>query len=189
MSIGILALQGAFIEHAQMLASIGADSFEIRCRADLDRPMDGIIIPGGESTVMGKLLRELGMLDKLREMIVSGLPVFGTCAGMIVLAEELGDGTSGAVATLPVKVQRNAYGRQLASFHCIEQFEGIGPVPMEFIRAPYVIDAGDCDVLAHDDKGNIVAVRKGNQLATAFHPELTDSPAVHEYFLGMVSSR
>ena len=188
MRIGILALQGAFIEHAQMLDRLGADHFEIRCREDLDRPMDGLIIPGGESTVMAKLLRELGMHDKLKDMIESGLPVFGTCAGMIVLAQTLGDGTPGALATLPMKVQRNAYGRQLASFNCTAPFADVGDVPMEFIRAPYVMDPGDCDVLAKDTEGHIVAVRKGNQIATAFHPELTECTAVHRYFLEMAAA-
>ena len=182
MVIGVLAVQGAFIEHEKVLESLGASYFEIRQKKDLDRHMDGLILPGGESTVMGKLLRDLELFEPLKELIESGLPVFGTCAGMILLADELSNDESRYFATLPVTVRRNAYGRQLGSFHARAQMRGIGEIPMTFIRAPYVEQVHGAEVLATVDD-NIVAVRYKNQLATAFHPELDDDLSVHKYFL------
>lgn len=182
MVIGVLAVQGAFIEHEKVLESLGIEHFEIRQKKDLDRHMDGLILPGGESTVMGKLLRDLELFEPLRELIESGLPVFGTCAGMILLADELSNDESRYFATLPVTVRRNAYGRQLGSFHARAQMRGIGEIPMTFIRAPYVEQVHGAEVLATVDD-NIVAVRYKNQLATAFHPELDDDLSVHKYFL------
>ena len=131
---------------------------------------------------MGKLLRDLELFEPLRELIESGLPVFGTCAGMILLADELSNDESRYFATLPVTVRRNAYGRQLGSFHARAQMRGIGEIPMTFIRAPYVEQVHGAEVLATVDD-NIVAVRYKNQLATAFHPELDDDLSVHKYFL------
>ena len=182
MVIGVLAVQGAFIEHEKVLKSLGIEHFEIRQKKDLDRHMDGLILPGGESTVMGKLLRDLELFEPLKELIESGLPVFGTCAGMILLADELSNDESRYFATLPVTVRRNAYGRQLGSFHARAQMRGIGEIPMTFIRAPYVEQVHGAEVLATVDD-NIVAVRYKNQLATAFHPELDDDLSVHKYFL------
>ena len=182
MVIGVLAVQGAFIEHEKVLKSLGIEHFEIRQKKDLDRHMDGMILPGGESTVMGKLLRDLELFEPLKELIESGLPVFGTCAGMILLADELSNDESRYFATLPVTVRRNAYGRQLGSFHARAQMRGIGEIPMTFIRAPYVEQVHGAEVLATVDD-NIVAVRYKNQLATAFHPELDDDLSVHKYFL------
>ena len=182
MVIGVLAVQGAFIEHEKVLESLGIEHFEIRQKKDLDRHMDGLILPGGESTVMGKLLRDLELFEPLKELIESGLPVFGTCAGMILLADELSNDESRYFATLPVTVRRNAYGRQLGSFHARAQMSGIGEIPMTFIRAPYVEQVHGAEVLATVDD-NIVAVRYKNQLATAFHPELDDDLSVHKYFL------
>ena len=182
MVIGVLAVQGAFIEHEKVLESLGIEHFEIRQKKDLDRHMDGLILPGGESTVMGKLLRDLELFEPLKELIESGLPVFGTCAGMILLADELSNDESRYFATLPVTVRRNAYGRQLGSFHARAQMSGIGETPMTFIRAPYVEQVHGAEVLATVDD-NIVAVRYNNQLATAFHPELDDDLSVHKYFL------
>lgn len=182
MVIGVLAVQGAFIEHEKVLESLGIEHFEIRQKKDLDRHMDGLILPGGESTVMGKLLRDLELFEPLKELIESGLPVFGTCAGMILLADELSNDESRYFATLPVTVRRNAYGRQLGSFHARAQMRGIGEIPMTFIRAPYVEQVHGAEVLATVDD-NIVAVRYKNQLATAFHPELDDDLSVHKYFL------
>ena len=182
MVIGVLAVQGAFIEHEKVLKSLGIEHFEIRQKKDLDRHMDGLILPGGESTVMGRLLRDLELFEPLKELIESGLPVFGTCAGMILLADELSNDESRYFATLPVTVRRNAYGRQLGSFHARAQMRGIGEIPMTFIRAPYVEQVHGAEVLATVDD-NIVAVRYKNQLATAFHPELDDDLSVHKYFL------
>ena len=182
MVIGVLAVQGAFIEHEKVLKSLGIEHFEIRQKKDLDRHMDGMILPGGESTVMGKLLRDLELFEPLKELIESGLPVFGTCAGMILLADKLSNDESRYFATLPVTVRRNAYGRQLGSFHARAQMRGIGEIPMTFIRAPYVEQVHGAEVLATVDD-NIVAVRYKNQLATAFHPELDDDLSVHKYFL------
>lgn len=187
MVIGVLAVQGAFIEHEKMLETLGAQSFEIRQKKDLEQHMDGLILPGGESTVMGKLLKELDLYEPLKALIEDGLPVFGTCAGMILLADELSNDEKRHFATLPVTVRRNAYGRQLGSFHARAQMKGVGEIPMTFIRAPFVEQTHGADVLATVD-GNIVAVRYQNQLATAFHPELDEDPSVHQYFLQMCAS-
>jgi len=185
MAIGILALQGAFLEHGAMLDRLGADHFEIRNRQDL-RPMDGLILPGGESTTMGKLLRDEGLFEPLRAMIAKGLPVFGTCAGLILLAKTVENDFRVHFGTLDVTVVRNAYGRQLGSFRTVAPMEGVGTFPMVFIRAPYVDSIrGDARALSVID-GKIVAVREKNQLGTAFHPELTADPAVHRYFLSIV---
>ena len=186
MQIAVLALQGAFIEHEHMLSALGVDSFEIRQLRDIQRPFDGLIIPGGESTVQGKLLRELGLFKPIRQAISTGLPVFGTCAGLLLLAKEIANDSRVHLATMDICAVRNAYGRQLGSFDTQAAFAGIGVIPMTFIRAPYIGSVwADTQVLAEvDDK--IVAARQGNQLATAFHPELTRDLRVHEYFVRMV---
>ena len=183
MTVAVLALQGAFLEHEQMLKKLGADYFEIRQKKDLDRPFDALILPGGESTVMRKLLLELDIYDALKEKILSGLPVFGTCAGLILLADEVEAGVP-CFGTMNITAKRNAYGRQLGSFHTEADVEGIGEVPMTFIRAPYVADAGDAQVLATVED-RIVAVKYKNQLALAFHPELDDNDDIHKAFLKM----
>ncbi len=186
MLIGVLALQGAFIEHERMLAKLGADSVELRQKSDLDRGFDALIIPGGESTVQGKLLRELGMFEILKERIEAGLPVYGTCAGLLLLARKIQNDERSHLATMDITAVRNAYGRQLGSFHTEAQFDGIGKIPMTFIRAPYIESvSGDAEALAVVD-GKIVAAREGNQLVTAFHPELNEDLSVHSYFLDMV---
>ena len=185
MRIGILALQGAFAEHSAILQKLGADSFEIRQKRDLAQPMDGLIIPGGESTVMGKLLKELDCYDEVRSRIENGLPVFGTCAGLILLAKEA-EGGKVQLGTMDIVARRNAYGRQLGSFSTTAEMKGVGEVPMVFIRAPYITSvSGSTEVLAEGD-GKIVAAREGSQLVTAFHPELTEDTRVHGYFLHMV---
>ncbi|MBQ7841165.1 MAG: pyridoxal 5'-phosphate synthase glutaminase subunit PdxT [Lachnospiraceae bacterium] len=185
MVIGVLALQGAFIEHEKVLKSLGAECFEIRQKKDLERHMDGLVLPGGESTVMGKLMVELDLFENLKEQILNGLPVFGTCAGLILLAQNLSNDTKKYFGTLPVTVKRNAYGRQLGSFSKEEEMKYVGKIPMTFIRAPYIESVrGDVEVLAKVD-GNIVAVRYGNQLGISFHPEVTQNSAVHAYFLKM----
>lgn len=187
MRIGILALQGAFAEHSAILRRLGADPFEIRQKRDLDQPMDGLIIPGGESTVMGKLLKELDCFDDIQTRIRNGLPVFGTCAGLILLAKEA-EGGKVQLGTMDISARRNAYGRQLGSFSVTAEMKGVGEIPMVFIRAPYITAvSGDAEALAEVD-GKIVAARQGNQLATAFHPELTDDTRVHQYFLEMISA-
>lgn len=188
MKIGVLALQGAFIEHRQILDSLGIESFELRQKKDLECHMDGLILPGGESTVIGKLLIELDMFDLLRQKIAQGLPVFGTCAGMILLAKKLVNHSTGHLSTMDITVKRNAYGRQLGSFSITSVFASSDQIPMRFIRAPYIETAGsDVEILSTVD-GNIVAARQKNQLVTAFHPELTSNTKVHEYFLNMVAA-
>ena len=184
-TIGVLALQGAFIEHEKKLAQLGAECFEIRQLPDIDRSFDGLIIPGGESTVQKKLLHELRLFEPLKEKIQNGLPVFGTCAGMILLAEKIDGSEEPCFGTMPFTVKRNAYGRQLGSFFTESDFAG-KTVPMTFIRAPYASDIGNTEVLA-EAGGKAVAVRYKNQLATAFHPELNDDNFVHEYFLNMIT--
>ena len=185
MQIGILALQGAFAEHEAMLRQLGASCFEIRQKRDLDQPMDGLIVPGGESTVIGKLLKELDCFDLVHERIQNGLPVFGTCAGLILLAKEA-EGGHVQLGTMDISARRNAYGRQLGSFATTAEMKGVGEIPMVFIRAPYITAvSGTAEVLAEVD-GKIVAAKQGNQLVTAFHPELTQDTRVHAYFLHMV---
>ena len=184
MTIAILAMQGAFLEHGQMLDRLGVEHFEIRKKEDMDRSFDGLILPGGESTVMRKLLIELNIYDILKKKIEDGLPVFGTCAGLILLAEQVEDGVP-CFGTMNILAKRNAYGRQLGSFHTDAEFDGLGQVPMIFIRAPYIAQAGEgVEILAEVD-GKIVAARQGRQLVTAFHPELDGDTRIHEYFLNM----
>lgn len=188
MTVAILALQGAFAEHAAMLDRLDTEHFEIRQRRDLDRPFDGLILPGGESTVMRKLLHDLDLFEPLQTRILDGLPVFGTCAGLILLAKDV-DGGVPCFATMDISVRRNAYGRQLGSFYTEQQCRDIGRIPMTFIRAPYIkATAGAAEALAEVD-GNIVAARQGNQLVTAFHPELSTDLSVHRYFLGRITQR
>ena len=180
MKIAVLALQGAFAEHKQMLHRLGVESFEVRQLADWNQPKDGLIIPGGESTTQGKLLCDLGLFEPVRQAIIDGLPVFGTCAGLILLSPM-------HLGTMDIDVQRNASGRQLGSFHTIAPVKGIGDdIPMTFIRAPYInnILSPDCEVLAEVD-GHIVAARQGRQLVTAFHPELDNDMRIHQFFLSM----
>ena len=180
MRIGVLALQGAFIEHMDRLHSLKADAVELRCAADLSAPLDGLVLPGGESTVQMKLLRELGMYDGLKALIDSGKPVLGTCAGLILLASSVEGQSELGFGTMPVTVRRNAYGRQLGSFHTVAPFKGVGDVPMTFIRAPYVTEVGPgVEVLSKVD-GNVVAVKYGNQYGLSFHPELDEGTWVYK---------
>ena len=187
MKIGILALQGAFAEHEASLDKLHIPHFEIRQADDLQDDMDGLIIPGGESTVMGKLLKELSLYEPLKAKIEAGLPVFGTCAGLLLLAKDIDGEDALGFRTMNIVARRNAYGRQLGSFFAEEEFKGIGTVGMTFIRAPYIESVGDgVDVLATCD-GKIVAARQGKQLVTAFHPELTEEVKIHQYFVDMIS--
>lgn len=181
--IGVLAVQGAFAEHRTALEKLGVETFEIRQLRDLEQDFDGLILPGGESTVQGKLLHDLGLFEPLRKRIESGLPTLGTCAGLILLAEKLSNDGHTYFATTPVTVERNAYGRQLGSFYTEENFEGIGKIPMTFIRAPLIQRASqDVQILA-TVQNQIVAVRYKNQLAISFHPELNSDLRVHQYFV------
>lgn len=200
MTVAILALQGAFIEHRHKLEALGQTCFEIRCADDLKRPFDRLVLPGGESTVQAKLLRDMGLFDTLKAYIQEGMPVLATCAGLILLAEKV-DGTGDLAhlnpraaetrlpvegfKTLPVTVRRNAYGRQLGSFFTRGTFGNWDNVPMTFIRAPFITEVRDgCHILATHDS-HIVAVRAGNQLGMAFHPELDDDNRIHELFLSL----
>ena len=195
MKIAVLALQGAFLEHEMILRRLGVDCFEVRQKQDWLQEKDALIIPGGESTTQGKLLDELGLLLPIREEIENGLPVFGTCAGLILLSRDVEGNSETAPApprlgTMQITTARNAYGRQLVSFRVESTFVGIeGQIPMTFIRAPYIKEATEAvEVLAKVDD-RIVAARQGNQLVTAFHPELDVDTHVHEYFLNMIRNR
>lgn len=186
MVVGVLAVQGAFIEHERAMKKLGVSCIELRNSKDLEKHYDALILPGGESTVQGKLLRESGMYDIIKKQIENGMPVLATCAGMILLASKIEDDNTKHLATMPVTVKRNAYGRQLGSFHTTDYVKGIGQVPMTFIRAPYISQVdGNVDVLAKVD-GKIVGVRYNNQLAFAFHPELDDNLSIHKMFLESV---
>lgn len=185
MKVGVLAVQGAFIEHEKVLEKLGAQVVELRKKEDLEQKIDRLVLPGGESTVQGKLIRELGMFEPLKEMIVSGMPVLATCAGMILLAEKIENDNREHFQTLPVTVKRNAYGRQLGSFFTEEEVKGIGTFPMEFIRAPYVAEADEKVEVLATVKEKVVGVRYRNQLAFAFHPELSEDSRIHEIFLAL----
>ena len=189
MRIAVLALQGAFAEHQTMLEQLGAETVQIRQRSDWEDNFDGLVIPGGESTVMGKLLRELSLFEPIQTAILNGLPVFGTCAGLILLARDLAahdDKGTPRLATMDVLVERNAYGRQLGSFRTKGRVDGIdGEVPLTFIRAPRIVKVhGNAKALSEVD-GRIVAARQDNQLGVTFHPELDDDARLHELFLQM----
>lgn len=188
MQIAVLALQGAFIEHEQMLKRLGVSSFEIRQKKDLQRPFDGLIIPGGESTVQGKLMRDLGLFDPIRELILQGLPVYGTCAGLLLLAKHIENDTRTHLATMDITAVRNAYGRQLGSFFTKQPCQGMGTIPMTFIRAPYISSVQANTQILAQIGDQIVAAQQGNQLVTAFHPELNEDPSVHRYFIDLVAS-
>ena len=190
MKIGVLALQGAFAEHRKMLEKLGIESFEIRKKSDLsnavnNNDIDGLIIPGGESTVIGKLLYDLDLFDDIKKLILEGLPVFGTCAGLILLAKEIENDNRAYLGAMDIKVRRNAYGRQLGSFFTESEFKGIGVIPMTFIRAPYISSVGkNVEILSEVD-GNVVAAKENNILVTSYHPELNDNLKVHEFFVEM----
>lgn len=189
MKIGLLCLQGAFLEHKTMLEGLGASCFEIRQRRDLPDSFDGLVLPGGESTVMGKLLRDLELLEPLKTVIASGLPTFGTCAGLLLLAKRIEDGEKTHLALMDITARRNAYGRQLGSFRAEAEFGGLGKIPMVFIRAPYISQTGEgVQVLAAVNE-KMVAARQNNLLVCAFHPELTEDVTVHQYFLQMGKGR
>ncbi len=189
MRVGVLALQGAFIEHAQMLARIGVRPVEVRLPEHLEG-LDGLIIPGGESTTMGLLAQKRGLLQPLQDFARSGRPLWGTCAGMILMAKEILDGVPGqpALELMDIAVRRNAFGRQVDSFEADLMIPALGESPFHavFIRAPVIERVGaGVEVLATLEDGTAVAVRQDNLLATAFHPELTRDERFHRYFLGL----
>ena len=192
MKIGILALQGAFVEHAKVLDQLGVESVEIRNLDDFQQDqsdLSGLILPGGESTTMGKLLRDQDMLLPIRESILSGLPVFGTCAGLILLAKEIISQKESHLGTMDMVVERNAYGRQLGSFYTEAECKGVGKIPMTFIRGPIISSVGeDVEILATVNN-QIVAAQEKNMLVTSFHPELTDDVLLHQYFLNMCKEK
>ena len=192
MKIGILALQGAFVEHEKVLDKLGVESVELRNLEDFQKhqsSLSGLILPGGESTAMGKLLRDQQMLTPLREAILNGLPVFGTCAGLILLARQITSQEESHLATMDILVERNAYGRQLGSFYTEADCKGVGNIPMTFIRGPIIREVDkDVDVLAIVND-QIVAAREKNMLVTSFHPELTNDVRLHQYFIDMCKEK
>ena len=191
MRIGVLAVQGAFIEHEKQLAAVAAHSgeliecIEIRQKTDLER-IDGIVLPGGESTVQGKLLKNLDIFDELQALILQGIPTLATCAGLILLAQTLKDDPVKHLATLPVTVQRNAYGRQLGSFSVSSDVGEITDFPLVFIRAPYITEVSSDTKILTTVNHHIVGVEYQNQICLAFHPEMTNDTRIHEYFIRKV---
>ncbi len=187
-SVGVLALQGDVREHVAILGALGASVVEVRHVEDL-APLDGLIIPGGESTTMARLLVTSGLREPLRARLANGLPVLGTCAGLIMVARDIVDGRADqwSFGVLDVAVRRNGFGRQVASFETVVAVEGIGPVAGVFIRAPQVVATGpEVTVLARHDHGSgptPVLVRQGSVLGCAFHPELVGETRIHELFL------
>jgi 5'-phosphate synthase pdxT subunit len=195
MRIGVLALQGAFREHRLMLEPLGVEVREVRLPEHLDG-LEGLIIPGGESTTMGKLAVEFDLMEPLRWMARSGFPIWGTCAGMILLAKDVGRDQP-LIGGMDIVVERNAFGRQVDSFETMLDVPALAdvsettpppPFPAVFIRAPIVREAGPgVEVLARLEDGRIVAVRQGRMLGTAFHPELSGDDRFHRYFLRMTA--
>jgi pyridoxal 5'-phosphate synthase pdxT subunit len=194
-TIGVLALQGDFREHISALRELGASAFPVRLPADLEG-VDGLIIPGGESTVMGKLMVAYGLDQPLRHLVADGLPVWGTCAGLILLSRETENALDGQplLAAMNIRTRRNAFGPQRASFETMLDVPALGKEPFHavFIRGPVIEEAGENVVVLSrlttegDSMGSIVAVRQGPLLGTAFHPEVTGDTRFHEYFLGIV---
>ncbi|MEY4453015.1 MAG: hypothetical protein RIT51_693 [Actinomycetota bacterium] len=183
--IGVLALQGDFREHLYALDRIGVEGVGVRTQQEL-ASVDGLIIPGGESTTIGKLARIFDLFEPIQSAIRSGLPTFGTCAGLIMLADRIVDGVAGqeTFGGLDVTVRRNAFGNQLDSFESDIEFVGVGqPIHVAFIRAPLIVDAGTATVRASLEDGRIVGVSQGNILGISFHPEVTNDDSVHKLFL------
>lgn len=182
---GILAVQGAFAEHAATLDKLGASWRLLRAAEDFDDSISRVILPGGESTTQGKLLHSTGLFDPIKRHIDAGKPVLGTCAGMILLASKLDNDDNVYFGELDAVVHRNAYGRQLGSFQTVGSFGDIHDLPLVFIRGPYVAQVGPKATVETEVDGHVVGLRQGNILATAFHPELTDDTRVHELFLSL----
>jgi len=191
MKIGVLASQGAFAEHIAVLRQLGAEAVPVRVPRELEG-LDGLIIPGGESTTIGKLMLGDNLAENIKNQVNNGLPVFGTCAGMILLANDVADSSVPSLELLNVKVKSNAFGRQKDSFETEIDIPALGdkPFPAVFIRAPLIEQVNNgAEVLARLTNGTNVAVRQGNILASAFHPELTDDHRLHRYFLDIVAQR
>jgi 5'-phosphate synthase pdxT subunit len=186
-TVGVLALQGAFREHKQSLIKCGADVIEVRKLEDLDK-CSALIIPGGESTTIGKLLIEWNLMEAIKKRVQERMPLFGTCAGMILMSKDIRNSNQPRLGILDVEVVRNAYGRQVDSFEMNLTIEGLDePFSSVFIRAPYITKVGPgVQILSkHDDK--IVMVRQGKLLGCSFHPELTDDLRIHQYFVNMIN--
>ena len=188
MRVGVLALQGAFREHIEALRKLGVETVEVRLPAQLEG-LDGLIIPGGESTAIGKLAVKYGLQVPIRRYAEAGNPVYGTCAGMIMLSKDVGRDQP-LLSAMDIKVERNAFGRQLDSFETDLAIPALGPEPFHaiFIRAPRIECVGESvEVLAKLDNGTPVAAREGNMIVTAFHPELTNDLRLHRYFLSLIT--
>jgi len=186
--VGILAVQGAVREHVEALREVGADPVLVRLPADF-ADLDALILPGGESTAMRRMIDQYDLREPIRAMARAGAPMLGTCAGMILLADRLADGEDPVLQLLDVEVQRNAYGRQLDSFEAEIDVPALGPEQLHgvFIRAPVLSDVGPrAEVLARDPQGRPIAVRQGRVLATAFHPELTGDRRIHRLLLSLL---
>lgn len=188
MKIGVLALQGGFQEHIHHINELGYDGVLVKTVEDL-KNIKALIIPGGESTTMGKLLKVTGLLSPLKEMIKNGLPVWGTCAGMILLAKNIDGETVTHLGVMDISVRRNAYGTQLDSFSTQIKLDEVdsNPLDLVFIRAPYVSEVKNSVNVLAKVNNNIVAVRENNMLATSFHPELTSNTSFHKYFLKAIA--
>jgi len=190
MRIGVLAVQGAFAEHIAVLRKLKAEALPVRLPSELIS-LDGLIIPGGESTVISRLIRDYDLSDKIKKLAASGLPILGTCAGLIILAKELSDAKVPTLGLMDVVVRRNAFGRQRESFEAELSIPELGgkPFPGVFIRAPIIEQVnGNVTVLTHLNGGTIVAARQEKLIVTAFHPELTDDLRFHKYFVDIVSN-
>jgi 5'-phosphate synthase pdxT subunit len=186
MKIGVLALQGAVAEHIKMIEQAGGEGVAVKRTEQLDE-LQGIIIPGGESTTIGKLMRTYGFIDALRDFSGQGKPVFGTCAGLIVIAKEIKGQPEAHLELMDIKVARNAFGRQRESFEADLNVKGVADdVRAVFIRAPLIESVGPGVEVLSEFNGQIVAAQQGHLLATSFHPELTDDHRIHSYFLDMV---
>ncbi len=186
--IGVLALQGAFVEHIALLRRLGVEAFPVRLRQEL-RKLDGLIIPGGESTTIGWLMQEFRLLEPVRKLAGQGFPIMGTCAGMILLARRVLGLNLEPLGAMDMDVRRNAFGRQVDSFETDLEIPVIGAPPFHavFIRAPFIERVGDgVEILARLPDGTGIAARQGKMVALAFHPELTNDLRLHSYFLGIV---
>jgi 5'-phosphate synthase pdxT subunit len=190
MRIGVLAVQGAFAEHLAVLRKLKAEALPVRLPSELIS-LDGLIIPGGESTTISRLMRDYDLSDKIRKLAESGLPILGTCAGLIILAKEISDSKVETLGLMDIVVRRNAFGRQRESFEAELAIPALGekPFPGVFIRAPIIEQAnGNVAVLSRLDNGTIVAARQEKLIATAFHPELTNDLRFHKYFMDIISN-
>lgn len=188
MKIGVLALQGAFREHRLMFERCGASVVEVRKPDELEG-LDGLAIPGGESTTIGKLMVEWGLLERIKARAAAGMGIYGTCAGMILLAKDIVGSSQPRLGLMDTVVQRNAYGRQRESFEADLTVPELGdkPVRAVFIRAPYIVSAGPAVQVLAAVNDRIVLARQGRLLASAFHPELTDDERIHRYFLSLLA--